>query len=208
LQWKDDTPASPAVAGEVPGSLVPTSGAPASMLAAPCVVASGTGLAGPLRASSFALDVPDSAAMPESGPAGEADDAEHAANPATALADQAAERSDRHATVVVRQVDNVCLGLLVVSGQDRCHGDGAAESTVEPLADGYRGSRAAEILRCFAKRRLCLLGMGVARAGLLGTAVFGAQLTVSAWWLRHFRFGPVEWVWRWVTYQARPPLRR
>ena len=50
--------------------------------------------------------------------------------------------------------------------------------------------------------------MGVARAGLLGTAVFGAQLTVSAWWLRHFRFGPVEWVWRWATYQARPPLRR
>lgn len=33
-------------------------------------------------------------------------------------------------------------------------------------------------------------------------AVWAAQLVVSPWWLRHFRFGPVEWVWRWLTSAA------
>ncbi|MFP4311519.1 MAG: DUF418 domain-containing protein [Nitriliruptoraceae bacterium] len=27
-------------------------------------------------------------------------------------------------------------------------------------------------------------------------------------WLRWFRFGPVEWLWRAWTYRERPPLRR
>ncbi len=39
-------------------------------------------------------------------------------------------------------------------------------------------------------------------------AVWALQLVVSPWWLRHFQFGPVEWLWRWLTYGQRPPLRR
>jgi uncharacterized protein len=39
-------------------------------------------------------------------------------------------------------------------------------------------------------------------------AVWALQLIFSPWWLRHFQFGPVEWIWRWLTYGARPPLRR
>jgi uncharacterized protein len=39
-------------------------------------------------------------------------------------------------------------------------------------------------------------------------AVWAIQLMVSPWWLRHFQFGPAEWLWRWLTYGARPPLRR
>jgi uncharacterized protein len=33
------------------------------------------------------------------------------------------------------------------------------------------------------------------------------QLAWSPLWLRHFRFGPAEWLWRYLTYLKRPPLR-
>ncbi|MEU4566268.1 DUF418 domain-containing protein [Micromonospora sp. NPDC023956] len=35
-------------------------------------------------------------------------------------------------------------------------------------------------------------------------AVFVAQLVVSAFWLRRFRYGPVEWALRWLTNARRP----
>ncbi len=37
-------------------------------------------------------------------------------------------------------------------------------------------------------------------------AVIGLQLLVSPWWLRRFRFGPVEWAWRSLTYRERQPM--
>ena len=50
----------------------------------------------------------------------------------------------------------------------------------------------------------------VDRIGQVGVvaAVWVVQLVASPLWLRRFRFGPVEWVWRWLTYGVRPPLRR
>ena len=34
------------------------------------------------------------------------------------------------------------------------------------------------------------------------------QLAYSPWWLARFRFGPLEWLWRCLTYGRRQPLRR
>jgi uncharacterized membrane protein YeiB len=34
------------------------------------------------------------------------------------------------------------------------------------------------------------------------------QLIVSHWWLSQFRFGPMEWLWRAITYWQVPPMRR
>ncbi len=31
--------------------------------------------------------------------------------------------------------------------------------------------------------------------------IWGVQLAWSSWWLKHFRLGPFEWVWRSITYQ-------
>jgi uncharacterized protein len=41
---------------------------------------------------------------------------------------------------------------------------------------------------------------------LLTVAIYGVQLLLSAWWLGHFRFGPVEWLWRSLSYGRRQPL--
>ena len=45
-------------------------------------------------------------------------------------------------------------------------------------------------------------------AGLaLSVAIYSVQLPLSQWWLRHFRFGPLEWVWRSLTYGKPQTMR-
>lgn len=39
-------------------------------------------------------------------------------------------------------------------------------------------------------------------------AIWLAQLTFSMWWLARFRFGPLEWGWRSLTYWRKQPLRK
>ncbi|WP_373061946.1 DUF418 domain-containing protein [Gemmatimonas sp.] len=34
------------------------------------------------------------------------------------------------------------------------------------------------------------------------------QMAISTWWLSRFRFGPMEWVWRSLTYRAAQPMTR
>jgi uncharacterized protein len=43
---------------------------------------------------------------------------------------------------------------------------------------------------------------------LIVLAVWAIQIVVSPIWLRHFHFGPVEWLWRYLTYGKAPPFRR
>jgi uncharacterized protein len=37
-------------------------------------------------------------------------------------------------------------------------------------------------------------------------AIYGAQVALSVWWLRHFTSGPMEWLWRRLTYGGTPAL--
>ena len=63
---------------------------------------------------------------------------------------------------------------------------------------------------------ILFLGWGFGLAGkldyaeqlLVVLAVWGLQLIVSPLWLRNFRFGPAEWLWRSLTYWKRQPMRR
>jgi uncharacterized protein len=50
----------------------------------------------------------------------------------------------------------------------------------------------------------------VERVGQIGivVAVWAFQLTASPLWLRYFRFGPAEWLWRSLTYGKRQPMLR
>lgn len=50
------------------------------------------------------------------------------------------------------------------------------------------------------------VGRGAQVAGVL--AVFVLQLAFAHAWMARFRFGPVEWLWRGLTYRRWPPLRR
>ena len=60
------------------------------------------------------------------------------------------------------------------------------------------------------------LGWGLGFAGRLDyfeqlfvvIAIWAAQLALSPIWLARFRFGPVEWLWRSLTYGAKQPMRR
>jgi uncharacterized protein len=42
----------------------------------------------------------------------------------------------------------------------------------------------------------------------LALGIDAVQVAYSRWWLRRFRFGPLEWAWRAMTYLVVPPLRR
>lgn len=46
-------------------------------------------------------------------------------------------------------------------------------------------------------------------AALLGISVtiFAVEVVLCHLWLRRFRFGPLEWLWRWAVYLRRPPMR-
>ncbi|MEJ7777901.1 MAG: DUF418 domain-containing protein [Sphingomicrobium sp.] len=59
------------------------------------------------------------------------------------------------------------------------------------------------------------VGPSLGLAGSIGTSVviatciafFAFQTVFSHWWLSQFRFGPMEWLWRALTYGERPPFR-
>jgi uncharacterized protein len=50
--------------------------------------------------------------------------------------------------------------------------------------------------------------VGVTTALAIGICVYIAQVMISALWLRHYRFGPVEWLWRSLMYGSPQPLRQ
>ena len=45
------------------------------------------------------------------------------------------------------------------------------------------------------------------RIAIVTVTIYALQLAVSPWWLKRFRFGPVEWLWRTVTYGHAPAMR-
>lgn len=50
--------------------------------------------------------------------------------------------------------------------------------------------------------------LGITPVFLLGVLVYGLQGVFSAWWLRYFRFGPLEWLWRTLTYGKLQSMKR
>jgi uncharacterized protein len=50
--------------------------------------------------------------------------------------------------------------------------------------------------------------VGALHISIIGIALFLFQVLFSNWWIRHFRFGPMEWIWRSLTYWKRQPLKK
>lgn len=63
---------------------------------------------------------------------------------------------------------------------------------------------------------LIFYGYGLGLFGRMGTAVgvvitaliYAFNIALSHWWMRRYRFGPVEWLWRTLTYGQPQPMRR
>ena len=64
--------------------------------------------------------------------------------------------------------------------------------------------------------QVLLYGWGLGWIGTLGSAeilllavgIYAVALVLSRLWLIPFRMGPMEWVWRCLTYLRPSPLRR
>lgn len=50
--------------------------------------------------------------------------------------------------------------------------------------------------------------VGQARQLLFVALVFACQVAISVLWMKYFRFGPMEWLWRSFTYLKAQPMRR
>ena len=48
--------------------------------------------------------------------------------------------------------------------------------------------------------------LGVTSALAIGVAVYIGQVFFSRWWLRRYRYGPVEWLWRTLMYGEAQPM--
>jgi uncharacterized protein len=50
--------------------------------------------------------------------------------------------------------------------------------------------------------------IGASSAMAIAAAIIAIQIPLSAWWLSRYRFGPIEWIWRRLTYGQPLALRR
>ena len=117
----------------------------------------------------------------------------------------------------------LAMGLAMLGGLPACLGylsvvvlmfHGRFRHWVAPLAPAGRMA----LTHYLGQSVICTLifyGYGLGYWGL-GRAwqipfvlvVFGVQLLASRWWLARFRYGPMEWLWRSVTYLQFPRMRQ
>lgn len=50
--------------------------------------------------------------------------------------------------------------------------------------------------------------VGASTVTAIALGIFLVQIPLSAWWLGRYQFGPVEWIWRRLTYRQPLPIRR
>jgi len=43
---------------------------------------------------------------------------------------------------------------------------------------------------------------------LLTFVIYLLQIPFSHWWMKRFKYGPMEWVWRSLTYLKPQPMKR
>lgn len=60
----------------------------------------------------------------------------------------------------------------------------------------------------FTKLGFHVTNWGPTMCSIFAVAVFLFQIIISTVWLKHFDYGPLEWIWRQLTYGKRLPLRR
>jgi uncharacterized protein len=114
----------------------------------------------------------------------------------------------RTATIYYAQAIAIfyCCALLVLLGNARL------KARLQPLAKLGRMALTNYLMHC-AIAAVIFFGFGAygkvgpATAILLALVVYAIQIPLSAWWLNRYRFGPVEWIWRSLTYGRVQPMK-
>lgn len=114
---------------------------------------------------------------------------------------------------LLAQINSPALGIAYISAITLFVQRDAGRRLLKPLAAVGRmaltnyllGSVAFVFL--FFGFGLGLYGTGPFGALVLATAWFGVEIVLSNLWMKRFRFGPVEWLWRAATYGELPPMR-
>lgn len=106
---------------------------------------------------------------------------------------------------------NACLSIFYITGITLLFRYEIFHPILKPLADMGRMALTNYLLQTFFGLLLFYqFGLGLfdksspAMNVLLGIVVFIIQLKLSRWWLEHFKQGPVEWLWKRLTYFKLP----
>jgi len=101
----------------------------------------------------------------------------------------------------------VCIVCMLFVGNPRWQKRLARLAPVGRMALTNYLTHSVVYLLLFTGAGFGLLGkVGPAICVALSITIFWAQVVVSGWWLRRYRFGPAEWVWRTLTYGSAQPM--
>ena len=114
----------------------------------------------------------------------------------------------------VRTIGAPALALSYIAGLTLLLQHDAWRARLGPLAAVGRMALTNYLLQSFVATTL-FYGYGLGLFGQIGpalgvvltVAIFTAQIPLSMWWMGRFQFGPVEWLWRTLTYLRWQPLR-
>lgn len=106
------------------------------------------------------------------------------------------------------------LSMTYASGIVLLTQSNAWHKRLKPLAAVGRTALSNYLLQTLVCTTL-FYGYGLGLYGRVGPAlglvftvvIFALQIPLSNWWVKHFRFGPLEWLWRCLTYGQLQPIR-
>jgi uncharacterized protein len=112
-------------------------------------------------------------------------------------------------------VGGISLGAFYVSSFVLLYAKGKANGAVKLLAPVGRMALTNYLMQSLITAIL-FLGWGFGLFGkielwqgiVLTVAIFTLQIPFSKWWLNRFRFGPMEWLWRSLTYGKIQPMKK
>lgn len=111
-------------------------------------------------------------------------------------------------------IGSPALSAVYVSGLSLLSLNGKGVKMLSPLASVGRMALTNYVLQSlFCAFLFGGFGFGlyekIGGAGLFGITllIFLAQIPFSNWWLSRYKFGPLEWIWRSLTYRVRQPMK-
>lgn len=133
--------------------------------------------------------------------------------PGVASSDQLASFVPRGRAGIGGNLGSAALGLAYIAALTLLLERNGWQQTLRPLAAVGRMALTNYLMQSVAFM-LLFFGYGLGWFGqtgafyglILASALFALQIVASRWWLRRLRFGPVEWLWRTLTYGRLQPM--